>query len=262
MPATQQPIREVLQQYATAHSMALDDWYQQASKNLDANIRQQIKREHGGSLYRALSAAYPEVEWLPWKFKHHGVPKNYWKEPANQRKFFDELGKKVGIQTLDDWYDKISKKVVMDHGGSILRHFSNSPMIALMKVYPEHNWVSWKFNKAAKGVWNSSDNIKQFLSELSQQLSIQTLDDWYRVDKTQLEKMGAITLRKKYKGLYSLLKEQYPHHPWDRKRFYQAAKKGQRWLAITVKKMFPNEGTTMNTFKVTLHRDSGRLHAS
>jgi hypothetical protein len=57
-----------------------------------------------------LSAAYPELEWLPWKFA--SCPQNYWDDVQNQRTFMDWATKKLNIKDMSDWY-KVSVKVNM-----------------------------------------------------------------------------------------------------------------------------------------------------
>ena len=55
-----------------------------------------------------LSAAFPEYEWLPWKFNK--CPRNFWDDLKNQRKFMDWAGKELGIKDMSDWY-KVMQKV-------------------------------------------------------------------------------------------------------------------------------------------------------
>jgi hypothetical protein len=50
-----------------------------------------------------VSKLYPDHNWAAWKFSK--VPPLYWKDIANQRKYFDTLGQELGIKTLDDWYN-------------------------------------------------------------------------------------------------------------------------------------------------------------
>lgn len=223
-------------------SLSEDEWSNVPLNSLGPAAVEVIKKHFQGSLYQALCSMFPQIEWHPWKFKNQTVSPDYWKESSNQRKFFDYLGKILGVQSLDDWYQKLSWKVLRENGGSgLIKIHNNSPIQAVMSVYPEHNWVIWNF-KLPNRFWNSSENIRLFLSDLSEKLSIHSLDDWYRVDWTQLQHFNATALVTKYAGLYNLLKEHYPHHPWDPKRFKQAGKKSQKWLAVVVKKIFPNEG--------------------
>ena len=53
---------------------------------------------HNGSPFQALQAAYPEHEWLPWKFSN--TPKGFWEKKENQKKFFDWLGKEIGYKDI------------------------------------------------------------------------------------------------------------------------------------------------------------------
>ena len=55
-----------------------------------------------------LSNAYPEYEWLPWKFAVHS--QNFWNDKNNQRKFMDWAGKQLNIKEPSDWYN-VSIKV-------------------------------------------------------------------------------------------------------------------------------------------------------
>ncbi len=44
---------------------------------------------------------YPEYDWIPWKFKQ--VPRGFWADEKNHRKFFDWLAKELNMKTLQDW---------------------------------------------------------------------------------------------------------------------------------------------------------------
>ena len=55
-----------------------------------------------GSLYQALSSAYPEYEWLPWRFVN--TPLKFWEDKNNQIKFMEWAGKQLKIKELNDWY--------------------------------------------------------------------------------------------------------------------------------------------------------------
>jgi len=46
---------------------------------------------------------YPSKEWLPWKFQ--GMVKNFWGDKANQRKYLEWLGNRLGYTSPDDWFE-------------------------------------------------------------------------------------------------------------------------------------------------------------
>lgn len=49
-----------------------------------------LRIQYEGSIYKLLSTVYSEVEWIPWKFSH--VPRGFWNDINNQRKYLDWLG--------------------------------------------------------------------------------------------------------------------------------------------------------------------------
>lgn len=65
------------------------------------------------SLYKLLVVAYPNYDWLPWKFDKSPT---FWIDPENQRKFIEWAGKQLGVVNMSDWYNitnqVINKKIV------------------------------------------------------------------------------------------------------------------------------------------------------
>src|SRR5689334_11130136 len=47
--------------------------------------------------------AYPEYEWLPWKFDQ--CPDGFWNDIKNVRKYMDWAGKELGVKEMSDWYN-------------------------------------------------------------------------------------------------------------------------------------------------------------
>jgi hypothetical protein len=62
------------------------------------------------------------------------------------------------------------------------------------------------------------ENKKTFAKWLERRLGIAKLDDWYAVSHAQIaaSEGGAVL---KGKSIYAFLKEVYPHHDWDKKKF-------------------------------------------
>lgn len=61
-----------------------------------------ILRRYGNSLKNALKSIYPEYKWDDSKFPQ--VPTGFWKDPAIQKQSLEAIGKKLGVEKLDDWY--------------------------------------------------------------------------------------------------------------------------------------------------------------
>src|SRR5580693_3523537 len=82
----------------------LEEWYNITSDAFrqcgDGGLLDKIFH---GSLRKALQSVYPHHDWLTWKFVE-AVPSGYWDNMENQRKFMDYLGKQLGFNKMDEWY--------------------------------------------------------------------------------------------------------------------------------------------------------------
>ena len=59
--------------------------------------------KYAGSPIKLLATVFPEYEWVPGKFKN--VPRNYWNDIENQRKFMEHIAKELKIKEMSDWYN-------------------------------------------------------------------------------------------------------------------------------------------------------------
>ena len=72
-------------------------------------------------------------------------------------------------------------KDLRNHDGiSILYHFNNSTMNLISSIFPEHNWLPWKF-RLSSDYWKDLKNQRNFLEFLSKKLNIKDQNDWYKV---------------------------------------------------------------------------------
>lgn len=49
-----------------------------------------------------VTSIFPQHNWEPWKFSR--VSEGFWKDPNNQRAFFDSLALKRKHKDFTDWY--------------------------------------------------------------------------------------------------------------------------------------------------------------
>src|SRR5688500_6705904 len=117
-----------------------------------------------------------------WKFGR--IPSGFWEKQENRKVFFDWLGFQLGYRSVDDWYNVTVEDFQDNKGGRLLQdHYSNSPSRALQVIYPEHDWMLWRFVKSPVAYLEKIhvDKKKQLLDWLGNTLSIRELDDWYRI---------------------------------------------------------------------------------
>lgn len=78
------------------------------------------------------------------------MPRKYWRNPENVRKFLDGLKTKLGIQTEEDWYRLSLDQIRANGGAGVLKSYSNSIVQLLQTAYPETPWERWKLSRRDK----------------------------------------------------------------------------------------------------------------
>jgi hypothetical protein len=173
---------------------------------------------------------YPDYEWLEWKFVR--TPKSFWENKKNQRECVDWIGKQLKYKEMSDWYN-VTNKVKKNNVFSNFQDFENvgcahllstyyncSPSLLLHTLYPEYNWLPWKFSHIPKNFWTDNKNKKQFLDWAGNQLGIKDYSDWYKVVSADIRDLGGENLLAKHSfSLPQLLAAVYTDFKWERYRF-------------------------------------------
>ena len=137
--------------------------------------------------------------------------------------FFDWLGKQLEYKHMEDWY-KVSKEDFAQHGGKQLLHvfYHDSPSKALQSVYPEHNWLMWRFHTTPRGYWKAIlqniDEQRVIIDWMSKQLCIKRLEDWYTVSFQRVANLVPM----ERKALPQMLEIVYPQHKWNKDKLMES----------------------------------------
>ena len=146
-----------------------EQWHAIKAADIIAKGGKGILYHYGGSLSSALESIYPGYVRPPESDAESGLRKarGHWKDVNNQRTFFDQAAKQLGISSSnpEEWY-KVSKEDIIKLGGSgILQYYQNSFTKALATVYKELNFDPKKMASAPK--WGKSQWLYfQFMKEL------------------------------------------------------------------------------------------------
>jgi len=81
-----------------------DQWYSvEFDKITEKNVPSDILLSKiNQSPITTLQIAYPEHQFIPWKFKT--VPKLFWKQPNNLSALMNWISDQLEIKTMDQWY--------------------------------------------------------------------------------------------------------------------------------------------------------------
>ena len=150
------------------------------------------------------------------------------------------LGKELGYTTMEDWYKTVRKVIRSNYGGSLVGLCYNGSITELIKaVYPNYNWLVWKFKSCPNGWWKDIEHQKEYVEWLGEELGYTTMEDWYKISwEIFHSNYGGGLIVNQYKSRVELLKAVYPHYNWLEWKFNQVP--NGWWEDIEHKKKFMN----------------------
>jgi hypothetical protein len=205
----------------------LDDWYKVSATEISSKVSFLKTRRYNGSLYTALKKLYPHHNWDPTKFSR--TPQGHWSSLPNQKEFLDGIGKKLGVQTLDDWY-KFSSTEVYNITPFIKSHYRGSLLECLRNLYPEHNWDPLKFARVPHSYWNDEVHQRERLDAVGRELGVKELNDWYKFTIYDVRNKLPFITSHYQSSLRMALERLHPEHNWDPEAFSRVP--GGYWNSI------------------------------
>ena len=197
----------------------MEDWYKISQKDFKNNYGGGLLTYYNGSSIDLVTSMYPEHNWIIWKFKF--VTNNYWKNKENHKKYIEWLGKELGYTTMEDWYNISVKSIHNNYGCGLLRYYNGSNIELVTSMYPEHNWIIWKFKYVTNNYWQNKENHTKYIEWLGKELGYTTMEDWYKISQKDLKNnYGGGLLNKYYNGSPSqLVIKMFPDYNWDKSKF-------------------------------------------
>ncbi len=209
------------------------EWYKVRLSELEKRGAKHILSKHyEGSLYRALSAFYPNYHLEEWQLNKSSI--DNWKEEDTRRKFFHWIAEDLGLPPLDTnsnnntsnsnksendnlllpWYN-LTKEQVIELGGGVLlaKYYRGSVERALRSIFPQYSWLPSEFQRAE---WRSNKSKqRQLMDDIAKRLGIQNREDWYSVKAGQVLGAGGAALKMFFgDSLIQTLQSVYPEYDW------------------------------------------------
>jgi len=175
------------------------------------------------SPFKALIELHPELKLKKEIFFRSKVG---WKDPANQRNFYDTFARTKKFDPLDaeKWYSVTYNEIIRFGGKGLLDYYNGSHIKALMKLYPELVLKKENFFKSNKG-WKASENQRKFFDGFAKSQKFNPLDaeKWYSVTHNEIIRAGGGTLLNYYNGSHiKALVKLYPELMLKRMKFFKS----------------------------------------
>ena len=88
-------------------------------------------------------------------------------------------------------------------------------------MFPDYNWLIWKFNKMGNNVWEDKKIQKDYLIWLGKKLGYTTMEDWYKINQKDIyNNLGGGLLVNYYNGSPSkFVMTMFPYYNWNISKF-------------------------------------------
>jgi hypothetical protein len=208
----------------------IDDWYKINSILINKNYGSGLIKFYKGSPIMFLKEVFPQHKWLEWKFTQ--TTQGFWNKLENHILYVNYLSETLNYTKKEDFYNLTNQIISDNYGGGLLMKYNGSPFLFLKKIFPEYNWLGWKFQTTPYHFWNS-ETEKQYVNWLGEKCGYKNIDDWYKISrKILIDNHGGGYILKKYKGSPSLfIKTMFPEKKWEKYKFSKNYSNGQiQWL--------------------------------
>ncbi len=201
----------------------------------------------------------------PWLDKR--VPRGFWSDIENQRRYIKCLAKKLGYRKPEHWYKVKHSDFKNTRGnGLIASYYDDSPYKAIKALIPDYDFKHWLFDQASRGLWKKDEIQKEYLEWLFIKLGYKKPEDWYKITIQDVKDNKGGTLLKLYNGSarkavqsnfpeLNLKTELFKHIPSDswqreenRKKYFKKLgnilgyKKPEHWYRVKKKDFTDNDG--------------------
>lgn len=123
-----------------------EDYYNLSKANFKETGGDTLLQNYfNNSIAAVVAAAYPEHEFLPWKFSR--TENHFWAASENRRQFLDWAATALNVKNGEDWYRISSADLVAVGGKALLALHGGSLARTIIGNYPEHNWSTERFNQ-------------------------------------------------------------------------------------------------------------------
>ena len=238
-----------------------EDWYKISKQDFVDNYGAGLLNKYNSSSKRCVISIFSNYEWLPWKFTR--AQSNYWNDIKNQKEYMESLGKKLGYTCQEDWYKVTRNDFTDNYGRGLINIYGNLVHQPIKSIFPNYEWLPWKFAFVTKGFWDNIENHKAYMEWLGNKLGYTCMEDWYKITiKDFADNDGGGLLSHKYStSCIKLVITVFPEYDWDLSKFRKRYSKGQiEWLEF-LKITIPDIQHAINNDEGEFRIPNSRYHA-
>mmetsp|Transcript_8593 Transcript_8593/g.9577 ORF Transcript_8593/g.9577 Transcript_8593/m.9577 type:complete len:691 (-) Transcript_8593:18-2090(-) len=206
----------------------MDSWYNVTSHDIINTGERAIMRKYKNSVSFAMQCIYSHYAWIPGFFKNA-----HWAE--NERNRLNDIGQRLGVKVLNDWYRFDANDVIHRGGGDMIKKYGSLKRL-LSVTYHTYGWQHKLIPMQPTNRWANTVHQAKFLQTVAASLKITEPSAWYNVSKHQIRTLGGYGILKYYPQALSMLDSEFA---WDWTKFHMNQKSNQRYLSRCIQGILP-----------------------
>lgn len=230
----------------------LDAFYAVSTETLEkTGAAAFVRQAYGGSLYAALSAAFPDHVWEPHLFKYSvskapstgsDAPKSRFAPIRKPRPeiinaieaYKNALGitepeqmYQLGFSQLESAFNSLAPEY-QKHFVSLVEKEAPAKSIQLvaMHLFPRFEFKPWSFSLVERNYWRLAPNRRLFFEAMGKSKGIDhtCMEKWYEVRHADIIRFGGNGVLGVFKSsLPKALRDAFPNHGWQEWRFHRSS---------------------------------------
>eukprot|EP01125_Pyxidicula_operculata_P006278 TRINITY_DN2178_c3_g1_i2.p1 TRINITY_DN2178_c3_g1~~TRINITY_DN2178_c3_g1_i2.p1 ORF type:complete len:498 (+),score=111.05 TRINITY_DN2178_c3_g1_i2:408-1901(+) len=124
------------------------------------------------------------------------------------------------------WYSISVRMIYDNHGKTLLSLYNHSPYELLTGLFPDVEWIAWKFDTVPKHFWDNKYNQKKFFNWMIKELGYTRYQQLYDITTEHFKLFGGATfLKDDYQNSpFQAITTLVPEYEWNPWMFTQSAK--------------------------------------
>lgn len=127
------------------------------------------------------------------------VPKNYWKDKENCKRFMERFVRDMGITRPSHW-KRVTISDVLEKGGrGLLSQYNNSLHSAIEDLMGpmDVDMSAWR-PRMPRGYWEDAENRRNFMERVAREEGVREAKDWRRVTYMDIARHGGQAMLRRY----------------------------------------------------------------
>jgi hypothetical protein len=140
------------------------------------------------------------------RIKKSQYDSKFWKNRRNCELYMQWLANISNIETPENWYN-IKEDLFLENDGSKLLECHNNLISNVLKdLYPEYDWLPWRFDDHPETLWDDIKMVRKFFDWMKNCMQLKDdIDWWHYITAKDIDRCGGKKILENYGSIHRAL---------------------------------------------------------